>query len=204
MSFILEALKKSENKHRQKEGQNPPTIHEPIPYKKSKSRTWGIAILVFLLVNAALLLWFFVPWQQLSLPQQAELLSPETAPVNPSSIQRKPATVSNAPSTVTPNQHRETNSEPVVNELLVPRNEKKVYSFEQLPTSIQRRIPPMQMSLHAYHRDDSSASMVQLNDRIMRAGDMVADRISLEQITADGVVLRYDGYRFLLPRRGNQ
>ena len=200
MSFILEALKKSENKHRQKNGQNPPTIHDLVPHGGSRSRTWIIVILIILLLNIALLLWFFAPWKQPSLPQQTELLSTETAPVNSSPMQKS---VLRTPSTVTPNQHLEANSRPVIKELLVPRSEKKIYNFEQLPTSIQRRIPPMQMSLHAYHRDDSSASMVQLNDRIMRSGDLVTDNISLEQITADGVVLRYDGYRFLLPRRGN-
>ena len=59
------------------------------------------------------------------------------------------------------------------------------------------------MSLHAYNRDDATASMVQLNDRIMREKEMVTANISFEQITSDGVVLRYDGYRFLVPRRGN-
>ncbi len=41
-------------------------------------------------------------------------------------------------------------------------------------------------------------------DRILREGDKVTDTIRLEKITADGIILRYDGYRFLLPRRGNR
>ena len=87
--------------------------------------------------------------------------------------------------------------------LPVPRSEKKIYRFDQLPVSIQKQIPTLRMSLHAYNRDDATASMVQLNDRMMHEKEMVNANISLEQITAEGVVLRYDGYRFLLPRRGN-
>jgi hypothetical protein len=45
--------------------------------------------------------------------------------------------------------------------------------------------------------------MVQLNNQMMHEKEMVNPDISLEQITAEGVVLHYDGYRFLLPRRGN-
>ncbi len=90
-----------------------------------------------------------------------------------------------------------------VKPLHVPRNEKKVYRFSQLPVSIQNRIPPLKMSLHAFNRDQASASLVQLNDRILREGDKVTEGVRLEKITAEGVVLIYDGYHFLLPRRGN-
>lgn len=207
MSFILEALKKSENKHRRRTGQNPRTIHEPVPRNNSKSRAWLLGILLLLLVNAALLLWFFGPWQQLSLSQTSEVLPADATPVKSRTIESEPVTPQVAPSL------RQNNSAPisvvtqkqppVAKALPVPRNENQVYSFGQLPVSIQKRIPALQMSLHAYNRDDKSASMVQLNDRIIREGDMVTDNIRLEQITAGGVVLHYDGYRFLLPRRGN-
>jgi len=205
MSFILEALKKSENKHRRKSGQNPRTIHEPVPRNNAKSRAWVLGILLLLLVNAALLLLFFGPWQQSSSSPPIVLLPTDTAPgktntIEPVIPQIVPSAAQNNTAPVAVVTQKQP---PVAKALPVPRNENQVYSFGQLPVSIQKRIPALQMSLHAYNRDDKSASMVQLNDRIMREGDMVVDNINLEQITADGVVLRYDGYRFLLPRRGN-
>lgn len=204
MSFILDALKKSENKRRRKSGQNPRTILEPIPRNNIRSRTWILGILTLLLVNAALLLWFFGFWQQPS-SQPTEALSADVAPIGadieesvvPQAIYSATQQNTEPVVAVTPKQ------QPLAKALPVPRSEKKIYSFVQLPVAIQRQIPPLQMSLHAYNRDDSAASLVQLNERIMRAGDMVADHIRLEQITADGAVLYYDGYRFLLPRRGN-
>jgi hypothetical protein len=59
------------------------------------------------------------------------------------------------------------------------------------------------MSLHAYNRDNPAGSLVQINDHILHEGDSVTDKIRLEKITAEGVVLHYDGYRFLFPRRGS-
>ena len=207
MSFILEALKKSENKHRRRSGQNPRTIHEPVPHNKAKSRAWVLGILLLLLVNTALLLWFFGPWQQSSSSQTTELLSMDTAPVKAQAMEFESVTSQAAPSlrqnNTAPIAVVTQKQPPVAKALPVPRNENQVYSFGQLPVLIQKRIPALQMSLHAYNRDDKSTSMVQLNDRIMREGDMVTNNIRLEQITAEGVVLRYDGYRFLLPRRGN-
>jgi hypothetical protein len=85
----------------------------------------------------------------------------------------------------------------------VLRDEKQVYRFRQLPVSIQNRIPPLQMSLHAYNRNDSGASMVQLNGEILQEGDAVTETLKLEKISAAGAILNYAGYRFLLPRQGN-
>ncbi len=201
MSFILEALKKSENKHRRNGRQNPRTIHEPMPRNKGRSRFWIFGILLLLTVNAAFLLWFFTPWQKSPALQSTEVLSTDTQQMkitSPPSQVIVPAEQSHvAPKPVKPKK------QPAVQALPVPRNDKQVYSFGQLPVSIQKKIPPLQMSLHAYNRADGSASLVQLNDRIMREGDAINDNILLEKITADGAVLRYDGYLFLLPRRGN-
>ncbi len=204
MSFILDALKKSENRRRRKSGQSPRTILEPISRNNLRSRPWILGISSLLVVNAALLIWLFGPWQQSS-SQTTEILSADVTPIKvdikksvvPQAIFSATQQNTEPVVAVTPKQ------QPVAKALTVPRSEKKIYNFMQLPVAIQRQIPPLQMSLHAYNRDDSAASLVQLNEQIMRAGDMVADNIRLEQITADGAVLYYDGYRFLLPRRGN-
>ena len=205
MSFILEALKKSENKYRRKSGQNPRTIHEPVPRNNVKSRVWVLGILLLLLVNAALLLWFFAPWQQPSSSQTAAFFPVDAAPVKSKTVESVTPQAFSSPrqTNTVPVSVVSQKQQPVTTALPVPRNENQVYSFGQLPVSIQKRIPALQMSLHAYNRDDKSASMVQLNDRIMREGDAITDKILLQKITADGAVLRYDGYLFLLPRRGN-
>jgi hypothetical protein len=204
MSFILEALKKSENKRRKKSGQISRTIHAPSPRNNAKSRSWVLGILLLLMVNAVLLLWFFGSSKQPDLPAETVQVG---ADINKFTLrQANPATTqSNTEqlSVSTQKQHQNDQEHMVVKALPVPRNDNQVYSLGQLPISIQKQLPALQMSLHAYNRDDANASMVQLNDRIMREGDRVTDNINLEKIEADGIVLRYDGYRFLLPRRGN-
>ncbi|MDX2480804.1 MAG: general secretion pathway protein GspB [Desulfuromusa sp.] len=200
MSFILEALKKSENKRRKKSGQISRTIHEPSPRNNTKSRLWVLGILLLLVVNAVLLLWFFGPSKQPDLAVDTAQVEADmgqfTLPQPATSTTQNDA---GQLSVLTQNQHQDE----AVKALQVPRNDKQVYRLGQLPISIQKQIPTLQMSLHAYNRDDASASMVQLNDRIMREGDRVTDNMNLEKIEADGIVLRYDGYRIFLPRRGN-
>jgi len=211
MSFILEALKKSENKRRKKSvSRSSRSIHEPVPQNNAKSRFWVLGISSVLLVNVVFLFWFFTPWTQPSSPMTEVSMSglnqtktniSESVSLQTSSF--APQSTPESMPVVTHPQPEGSKEKLRAEALLAPRSEQKVYSFGQLPVSIQKQIPSLHMSLHAYNRDVATASMVQLNDQIMHEAEMVTPNIRLEQITADGVVLRYDGYRFLLPRRGN-
>ena len=206
MSFILEALKKSENKNRKENGQLPRSIHEPVSKKNSRSRIWVLVFFLLVIINTAVLLWFFGPWHPSSLAPTDKKPLQEVAGNRSPVTQLSPsikvsATAQNSSKSLSADRQQPAQMalQPVVN----AQDENKIYTFGQLPILIQKRIPVLKMSLHAYNRDNGSASMVQLNDKILREGEMVTDKIRLEKITAAGVVLYYDGYRFLFPRRGN-
>jgi general secretion pathway protein B len=70
-----------------------------------------------------------------------------------------------------------------------------VGALEELPPQVQRDIPSMSISFHFY---SSSAKdrRVMINETMLRQGDSIAPGLRLEQITPDGVVLGYKGYRF--------
>jgi len=211
MSFILEALKKSENKRRRKSiSRSSRSIHEPVPQSNTRSRLWVLGLFLVLMINAVFLFWFFSPWTQsastITEVSVSESIQPKTNSSGSVSAQAGSSASQNTsePTSSVLHQQPEVRKEQLRTKALpAPRSEKKIYSFSQLPVSIQKQLPTLRMSLHAYNRDDASASMVQLNDRMMHEKEMVTANISLEKITADGIVLRYDGYRFLLPRRGN-
>lgn len=211
MSFILDALKKSENKRRKKSAQLPRSIHEPVAYKIARPRQWTLWIFLFLVINAALLVWLVSSWtmkpdsEPVSARESGQLTERKTVPVRESDVIEPVANdVSSLPvqtSVIVDTTQPMIDVVSVPANLPIPRTEKKVYAFQQLPTSIQQQIPELQMALHAYNRDDSRTSMVQLNNRIYREGDKISPTLTLEAITAEGAVVRYDGYRFLLPRR---
>ena len=209
MSFILEALKKSEKKQQKKSAQTVRTVYEPAPVKKGSPR-WGIGLLILLFFNGALLLWFFAPWQQSSQsvipvsagPTEVGQTEPGVATTRVSPPVSVPVEKHTLTEPVTGQRTIVAQPQPEAKSLSVSRNDKKVYRFSRLPVSIQRRIPSLKMSLHGYNRENPSTSLVQINDHILHEGEMVTDKIRLDKITAEGAVLHYDGYRFLLPRRG--
>ena len=68
----------------------------------------------------------------------------------------------------------------------------------ELPLAIQQELPPMSISVHAYAAKPAER-LVGINNRLLHEGAEVAPGLTLEQITRDGMVLNYKGYRF---RRG--
>jgi len=211
MSFILDALKKSENKRRKKSSQLPRSIHEPVAYKIARPRKWTLWVLLFLMINAGLLGWLVsskmvtTDSEPVSIKEPAQLKDRKTVPVR---TKHDTQSISeDMSSSFVQKSGTFNNPQPVVAEpsapgpLPIPRTEKKVYTFQQLPPSVQQQIPELQMALHAYNRDDSKTSMIQLNNRIYREGDRISPMLTLEAITSEGAVVRYDGYRFLVPRR---
>lgn len=53
----------------------------------------------------------------------------------------------------------------------------------------------MKIQLHSYS-NKSTNSIVSINSRMMKEGDSLVPGLKLEQITPDGVILSFKGYRF--------
>jgi general secretion pathway protein B len=201
MSFILEALKKADKK--QQDGTIPKleTVHMLGLSGREKRSKWVWLLLFLLLLNAGVLLWLFGPWQ-LQDPLMPILVSPPSAPLEgpvASVKQPQPAAV-----VIVPVPEPPTVQTPVVTPSADPVFEvvpEKIYLLSELPPAVRKDLPAMHMSLHAFNPDSTAASLVRINDQIMRVGGRLANRYLLEEITADGAILRYDNYRILVPRK---
>ena len=68
--------------------------------------------------------------------------------------------------------------------------------MDELPVQIQREIPPMTVQLHAYSNLPGER-IVYINSTKLREGDSLVPGLMLEQITPDGMIFSYKGYRFL-------
>ena len=73
--------------------------------------------------------------------------------------------------------------------------EKKVLALHELPASMQREIPNISISFHIYSGKPKDRR-VMINGEMAGEGDLLAPGLSIEQITPDGVILDYKGYRF--------
>jgi general secretion pathway protein B len=80
-----------------------------------------------------------------------------------------------------------------------PPAEIEVLGRTELPDHIRAALPEMSISLHFYS-NEPSARLVRMNGQHLREGDLVDDGLRLLEITRNGVVLSYSGYRFRVDR----
>ena len=73
--------------------------------------------------------------------------------------------------------------------------EAKTLNFGDLPPSIQMELPRMSVSVHAYSSQPKNR-LVTIDDRMLHEGDTVVAGLRLEQITPDGLIFSYKGFRF--------
>ncbi|MFB8829149.1 general secretion pathway protein GspB [Azotobacter sp. CWF10] len=77
----------------------------------------------------------------------------------------------------------------------LPAPPERVLGLHELPVELRQSLPPLSLAGFSY-ADEPKMRMAVINDRILHQGDQAGPGIVLEQITSDGVVLNYRGYRF--------
>lgn len=71
--------------------------------------------------------------------------------------------------------------------------------LQQMPLEFQHALPPLAVTIHVYAPDPSQRILF-INNREYHQGGSIAGGIRVEEIVPDGVVLSYQGERFKLSR----
>ncbi len=222
MSFILEALKKSEKSRQQASAPNLNTQHHSPPQPPHKKSMLAGLALTLLIINAVILIWLFGPWTQLNTPDDNNVTitelpqsqpttltaaATEPAPTSATSVKSvvitKPAS-NQAIETAVPTTNAvalttEMPTPPLRVETFTPEA-RPILNIDELPPQLQQQAQQLHMSVHSYTGDNSS--IIRLNNKIMSQGSTLDERYYLEQITADGAILNYQGYKFKILRSG--
>ena len=221
MSFILDALKKSENERARQNG--PALLQTRIVPRRPGVPAWAIAIGVVLLANLGVIGYVLLraaPPASAPVAQAAPAPPPAVAPTpTPApAVQVTPVpALAPLPETRLPTPPAET--EPPVAAIVnpadfqparpagtVPRSAPEPASSEQrgldsaLPTAAElgaSGLPEMRLALHAFDENPANRYVL-LNSQRLREGETMQDGVRVERITADGVILSWRGQRFRL------
>ena len=220
MSYILEALKKLEQKRRREEGTHLLSDQHPAALPRKQRPLWPYLLFLALLLNAGLLLWWLRPWPQPQPGRSAALQSRETIkedsradafpgredrrdsgaslPAPSSDISIPPARERVANETPPPAAARDAHlHSPEPRQLqkldLTPRQ--RTIGINELPPALRTALPDLTISGHFFDAIPSSRVVI-IGGRTLHEGQAVATGLKLEQITRDGVIFSYQGYRF--------
>lgn len=211
MSYILDALRKSD---KQRQRGTAPTLltAQATVAPPGQPAFLRYVLLGGALVGAGIVIGWLRPWQP---EQPAPAIAPVPAAKPPGSSQRQTATAppdpapTNAVVKQSPPAPARTETHRAPSKALVPKEaatpappagtgaaqEQSVMTMAELPLSIQREIPSMSVSVHAYSSQPRDR-LVGINDQLLREGMSLAPGLTLEQITPDGMIFSYKGYRF--------
>jgi general secretion pathway protein B len=256
MSYILDALKKSEKERQRGVLPDMLTVQDIVAEKPAKRLHWVYLLAAALLLNAGALVWWlgFSHTNKSNVVQtsRAENISPlsvnETAQAVPDRVmpsagpaqsitselrpadrKKAPFIENSEPETSVKNQHppkvlQEVQANPVsasniikppepapvkseqsvgagrspaepAGGLLEMPDENKLYKLHELPSAIRKDLPAFSVSALLYSSNPDSR-MVRINDQMMQEGQDLAAGVKLEEIARDGIILRYQKYRF--------
>ncbi len=211
MSYILDALKKSELERGNGAIPSVQTIHSSaLNYHQQRRLLWPWILIAVLLANVFILIYFLQSGpdtetvsasensQDSSLSQNRALAENPPAPAPaisapttqvpsipasppPAAVSAPVAQIKPAPARVTPTAPGSAR-EPLLD-------------IDELPAEIRRQIPNMVFSAHVYSSNPVQRSLV-INNRFMEEGDAFSHDLILSEITRSGAIFAFRGYHF--------
>ena len=228
MSFILDALKKSENERQRRTGPSLADVRTGAPERKRPP--WLIPLIGLLAINlvaaAAVLLW---PGERdVPLPRQAAAerrppstppssprpappaatprIDPDPPPAKPTPAPRPP--VRSLAAETAPEAQGAPPQAPAAAIAPPPRPtrpspgtivDEDVPTFAQLVVDGRLSLPNLHVDIHVYSAKPKGR-FVFVNNKKYREGDFLNEGPRVEEISTTGVILSHQGHRFLLPR----
>jgi general secretion pathway protein B len=194
MSFILDALKKSETERQQQTGAEFSGVPSSSGNPQSFKWLWFLGLL--LLVNIAVLVGILMrPDKSPDVPAAIEEIPVEQAAIAEPSFEEK---INEA------KQNQPVRTEPAATQQAVPAprtrvDRARVLTIDEVRVNGTLQITDLHLDIHVYS-DDPAERFVFINMAKHREQSKLEEGPVVVEITPDGVILEHQGTTFLLPR----
>ncbi len=214
MSFILDALRKSE--HERERRALPGLVEAPATRVVRPSLAWilgGVGVL--LAVNAAILAWVLLrppagPPTEPPAVEAAPIAAAPTALASPTLADNGRVRSLAAEAAATEPGQEVPEPPPVNHAQMAPPTPAaspppsapgvaRPPTLRQLPAALAAVLPPLNIDLHVYS-PIAAQRFVIINGQRVHEGGVLREGMLVEQITAEGVILNHQGTRFTLSR----
>jgi general secretion pathway protein B len=190
MSYILDALNKSEEEKQQHRTPSLNTIHQKPNRKRTQNRSWTAILSLLILMNlVGLMIWLFFFSGSSSRPTLSRT-QPDvsSSPVSTAPSRRTPSSV--APSVTPPELTSSTSGRAQISPNV---SLEKPLESTAVPDLINQEIAAIRFSSHIY-ASDADLRMVVINGQPLRENARFGSALELSQITEDGVIIQYQDH----------
>ncbi|MCH1557397.1 MAG: general secretion pathway protein GspB [Pseudomonadales bacterium] len=191
MSYILDALNKSEEEKKQHRTPGLNTIHQSSEGRKTRRGPLLLIGIGLLIINLIGLLIWWIFFSVTPEPRDAGSIS-----MQPTTSKPPPRVDSQRQSNTGTNNQQPINAETALrreSQLRLPSPSAPIQNpvgTNAIPQLISREIAAIRFSSHIF-ADDASLRRVVLNGQPLKEGNRFGSGLTLQQITEDGVILRY-------------
>ena len=187
MSYILDALKKSEQERGHGDIPDVQTVHSSsLNYRNEKKAYWPYVLIIAVLLNLIAIVYFIAnkekPAETGNLEQTVNAVTHTT--VESDVIADKKTQQAEKKKAAVTNTDKQTAG-----------NETKIIDFYDLPESIKKALPSITISAHVYSTEPMQRSIV-INNNFLEEGEYVLDGLVLYEITPNGAIFNYQGTLF--------
>ena len=206
MSYILDALKKSEQERGNGNIPSVQTVHSSSLNYNIKKTYWPYYLIAAVLLNLLVIIYVIFDKEKkitintaVNTPADISASSKKESSLSAADISNNQQGSDNQ-DTLTDigspppiiNNTTEDKSSPVATETIntVPVNDKDIIEFYNLPDSIKRQLPSIVISAHVYSTNPLQRSIV-INNNFLEEGEHVLDDLILYEITRDGAIFAY-------------
>tara|TARA_B110000116_G_scaffold121738_1_gene105561 strand:+ start:342 stop:923 length:582 start_codon:yes stop_codon:yes gene_type:complete len=183
MSYILDALNKSEQERERKQTPGLKSLRgEPSPNRFQLRHFLYLLALLAIFNSIGVFIYFG------NNSQQETRIAPQAK--NPSADSLVPANAATVDGPMTSSSL--TAAQPAE----FPASGKTV-DINDLPDQVIRRLPEIEITTHIF-ASDSDLRMVNINGVSRKEGDLVTNSLLLLEITEDGVVMNFEGYAYAM------
>jgi len=208
MSYILDALKKSDRERQNASGPTIQTIQQPQLVGDVTQRVnWTLILIPCFIASVSVAVWTLsdidIAFSLSSKQEQdnAVVYQPTTAEpvqVTPSVNEIQPLDTLNAPAVEVQQPGVDSQFDtirPNTTSVGVEEEQAPIIQFHLLPESVKRDIPALTFSFHVFSENPAKRTII-INNRRMAEGAFVVDGLQLTQITTEGVIMQWKNHRF--------
>lgn len=194
MSYILDALRKSEQERNPEKVPDLGTHHRQIENENKKSYPYWILGVALLLING-FVLYYVMTNKSENKPVDTPVTIKEEVVAEPLSIivPSEPVVKKVKEAFV------EVSTAPVISVVAAqakPLNSTSVLDISELPYDLQRQIPDLDFSTHIFVRD--GGSFIIINGKSINEGMSVLRGLRVIKIVSDGIILEFKGKQFFM------
>jgi len=214
MSYILDALKKSESERNTEQSPTLYSQHSPVPSGRRKKSRSSIVIITVCLLSAGLglstlsyVLLFKSPSPNDPDPQDIQrtqskesIVERQTAGLNNKNTlienQNIPAAAKNTDTQHLVSENQETLTDDSIGDAKNRQErEQPVMRIEDLPENIRQLLPDLHLAGHTYSKTPQRR-LILINNSILREGDFLGQDFQLKEISINGVIFDFHGTLF--------